>query len=48
LAGVKFDQWFFRQLVGYENWSICRAMITSTDQRQLATATAVGWIGLIS
>ena len=33
------------ELVVYENWSISRALITSSDPRQLATATAVGWIG---
>jgi hypothetical protein len=33
------------ELVVYENWSVSRALITSSDQRQLATATAVGWIG---
>ena len=29
----------------YENWSVSRAVVSSSDQRQLATATAVGWIG---
>ncbi|HEY5912991.1 MAG TPA: right-handed parallel beta-helix repeat-containing protein [Verrucomicrobiae bacterium] len=33
------------ELVVYENWSVSRALVTSSDQRQLATATAVGWIG---
>jgi hypothetical protein len=33
------------ELVIYENWSVSRALVTSTDERQLATATAVGWIG---
>ena len=33
------------ELVVYENWSVSRALIISSDQRQLATATPVGWIG---
>jgi hypothetical protein len=33
------------ELVVYENWSVSRALITSSDPRQLTTATAVGWIG---
>jgi hypothetical protein len=33
------------ELVVYENWSVSRALISSSDQRQLATATAVGWLG---
>ena len=33
------------ELVVYENWSVSRALVSSSDQRQLATATAVGWIG---
>ncbi len=33
------------ELVVYENWSVSRALITSSDERKLATATAVGWIG---
>ena len=33
------------ELVVYENWSISRALVSSSDQRQLATATAVGWLG---
>jgi len=33
------------ELVVYENWSVSRALITASDERQLATATAVGWIG---
>ena len=33
------------ELVVYENWAVSRALITSSDQRQLTTATAVGWIG---
>lgn len=33
------------ELVVYENWSVSRALITSSSQQQLATATPVGWIG---
>jgi hypothetical protein len=33
------------ELVVYENWAVSRALISSSDQRQLATATAVGWLG---
>ena len=33
------------ELVVYENWSVSRALVTSSEERQLATATAVGWIG---
>jgi hypothetical protein len=33
------------ELVVYENWSVSRALISSSDERQLATSTAVGWIG---
>lgn len=33
------------ELVVYENWSVSRALVTSSDERQLTTATAVGWIG---
>src|SRR5512138_2859003 len=33
------------ELVVYENWSVSRALVSSSDQRQLATATAVGWLG---
>jgi hypothetical protein len=33
------------ELVVYENWSVSRAIVRFSDQRQLATATAVGWIG---
>jgi hypothetical protein len=33
------------ELVVYENWSVSRALITSSGQLRLATATAVGWIG---
>jgi len=33
------------ELVVYENWSVSRALVSSSDQRQLTTATAVGWIG---
>jgi len=33
------------ELVVYENWSVSRALITSSDQKRLTTATAVGWIG---
>lgn len=33
------------ELVVYENWSVSRALVTSSDARQLATATAIGWIG---
>jgi hypothetical protein len=33
------------ELVVYENWAVSRALITAADERQLATATAVGWIG---
>jgi len=33
------------ELVVYENWSVSRALIASSDQRQLTTATAVGWLG---
>ena len=33
------------ELVVYENWSVSRALVTTSDERQLATATAVGWIG---
>ena len=33
------------ELVVYENWSVSRAIITASDERQLTTATSVGWIG---
>src|SRR5512133_43403 len=33
------------ELVVYENWAVSRALITSSDDRQLATATSVGWLG---
>ncbi len=33
------------ELVVYENWSVSRALVATSDERQLATATAVGWIG---
>ncbi len=33
------------ELVVYENWAVSRALVLSSDQRRLATATAVGWIG---
>lgn len=33
------------ELVVYENWSVSRAQVISSDEQQLATATAVGWIG---
>ena len=33
------------ELVVYENWSVSRARVTSSDERTLTTATAVGWIG---
>src|SRR5512138_3827416 len=33
------------ELVVYENWSVSRALVSSSDQRQLVTSTAVGWIG---
>lgn len=33
------------ELVVYENWSVSRARVTSSAERQLETATAVGWIG---
>jgi hypothetical protein len=33
------------ELVVYENWSVSRALVSSSDPRQLATATPVGWIG---
>jgi hypothetical protein len=33
------------EMVVYENWSVSRALVASSDERQLATATAVGWIG---
>ena len=33
------------ELVVYENWSVSRALVTSSDDQQLATATAMGWIG---
>jgi hypothetical protein len=33
------------ELVVYENWSVSRALVTSSDHQQLATATAVGWLG---
>jgi hypothetical protein len=33
------------ELVVYENWSVSRALVSSSDPRQLTTATAVGWIG---
>ncbi len=33
------------ELVVYENWSVSRARISSSDDKQLSTATAVGWIG---
>lgn len=33
------------ELVVYENWSVSRALVTNSDERQLETATAVGWIG---
>lgn len=33
------------ELVVYQNWAVSRALITASDQKQLGTATAVGWIG---
>jgi hypothetical protein len=33
------------ELVVYENWSVSRALISSSSLRQLATATAAGFIG---
>lgn len=33
------------ELVVYENWAVSRALVSSSDPRQLATATAVGWLG---
>lgn len=33
------------ELVVYENWSVSRARIIASDEKQLTTATAVGWIG---
>jgi len=33
------------EFVVYQNWSVSRALVTNSDERQLATATAVGWIG---
>lgn len=33
------------ELVVYENWSVSRALVKSSNERQLETATAVGWIG---
>ncbi len=33
------------ELVVYENWSVSRALVVSSDRERLVTATAVGWIG---
>jgi len=33
------------ELVVYENWSVSRANVTSSDRKKLVTATPVGWIG---
>ena len=33
------------ELVVYENWSVSRALITASGEKQLTTATAMGWIG---
>lgn len=33
------------ELVVYENWSVSRALVKSSDAKRLATATAVGWLG---
>ncbi len=33
------------ELVVYENWSVSRALIVSSDENRLITATPVGWIG---
>jgi hypothetical protein len=33
------------ELVVYENWSVSRALVVSSDARSLKTTTPVGWIG---
>lgn len=33
------------EMVVYKNWSVSRALIVSSDEKQLVTATPVGWIG---
>ncbi len=33
------------ELVVYENWSVSRARVASSDGKQLVTASPVGWIG---
>lgn len=33
------------EMVVYENWSITRGLVTSSDEKNLTTATAMGWIG---
>ncbi len=33
------------EIVVYENWAVSRALVVSSDEKQVATATAVGWIG---
>lgn len=33
------------ELVVYQNWSITRGLVTSSDKKNLTTATAMGWIG---
>jgi hypothetical protein len=33
------------EMVVYENWSITRGLVTASDEKQVTTATAMGWIG---
>ncbi len=33
------------EIVVYQNWSVSRALVVSSDERRLTTATPVGWIG---
>ena len=33
------------EMVVYENWSITRGLVTGSDEKQLTTATPMGWIG---
>ena len=33
------------ELVVYQNWSVSRALVETSNEKQLTTATAVGWMG---
>jgi hypothetical protein len=33
------------ELVVFEHWSVTRGLVTASDQRQIVTATPMGWIG---